>query len=366
MITRDARLRLAMFSYRLPVAEERRGGIERAAHTLAEGLARRGHEVTVLTHDPKPSGAAYEVRPLPWKTFVDTRIGRRLTMGYLGNLLAILPDYGEFDAIVMHGDSLLAPLTGKPVLRVMHGSALGEARSATSIGRWVLQYGVFAQELLTALLQNGVVGVSQSTRADNPFVRHVVPHGVDQSIFSPRPNMRTAQPSVLFVGSMEGRKRGRFLLDAFHDCIRVEHPRATLTIVGAGGPSYAGVEYVIGVDDSRLADLYRRSWVFASPSSYEGFGLPYLEAMACGTPVLATPNPGSIEVLGEGAYGVLSSDSEFARTIADLLHDETRRAALMAAGLKRAEEYSLNRMLDGYERILIGLAEVHAGTVASV
>jgi phosphatidyl-myo-inositol alpha-mannosyltransferase len=366
MITREARLRLAMVSYRLPVAEERRGGIERAAHTLAEGLARRGHEITVLTHDPKPSGAAYEVRPLPWKTFVDTWIGRRLTMGYLGNLLAILPDYGEFDAIVMHGDSLLAPLTGKPVLRVMHGSALGEARSATSIGRWVLQYGVFAQELLTALLQNGVVGVSQSTRTDNPFVRHVVPHGVDQSIFFPRPGMRTTEPSILFVGSMHGRKRGGFLLDAFHDCIRVRHPRATLTIVGADGPSRAGVEYVTGVADSRLADLYRRSWVFASPSSYEGFGLPYLEAMACGTPVVATPNPGSNEVLGDGTYGVLPPDTEFARTISDLLHDETRRAVLMAAGLKRADEYSLSRMLDGYEQILMNLAEVHARTVASV
>jgi len=366
MIARESRLRLAMLSYRLPVGRERRGGIERAAHTLAEGLARRGHEITVLTHDPKPPGAAYEVRPLPWKAFVDTWMGRRLTMGYFGNLLAILPDYSEFDAVVMHGDSLLAPLTGKPVLRVMHGSALGEARSATSIGRWMLQYGVFAQELLTALFQNGVVGVSQSTRADNPFVRHVVPHGVDQRIFHPRPGMRTLEPSVLFVGSMDGRKRGRFLLDAFLDCIRVHHPRATLTMVGAEGPAHAGVEYVTGVADSRLADLYRRSWVFASPSSYEGFGLPYLEAMACGTPVVASPNPGSVEVLGKGAYGLIPLDSEFARTTSDLLHDETRRAVLMAAGLKRADEYSLDRMLDGYEQILMDLSEVHAGTVASV
>ena len=51
-------------------------------------------------------------------------------MGYLGNVLALLPDYREFDAIIAHGDSLLLPLAGKPVVRVMHGSALGEARSA--------------------------------------------------------------------------------------------------------------------------------------------------------------------------------------------------------------------------------------------
>src|SRR5262245_45062925 len=132
---RRPRLRLAMLSYSLPVEGQKRGGIERAAHTLAEGLVRRGHDVIVFSHDPRPIGAAYEVRELPWKSFVNTWAGRRLTMGYLGNVMSLVPDYSEFDAIVAHGDSLLLPLNGKPVLRVMHGSALGEARSATSIGR---------------------------------------------------------------------------------------------------------------------------------------------------------------------------------------------------------------------------------------
>src|SRR5262245_60442013 len=103
-------LRIATFSYGLPVARVKRGGIERAAHTLADGLARRGHEVVVFTHDPKPPRAAYDVRLLPWQTFVETWLGRRLTMGYLGNVLALLPDYSKFDVIVAHGDSLLLPI----------------------------------------------------------------------------------------------------------------------------------------------------------------------------------------------------------------------------------------------------------------
>ena len=77
-------------------------------------------------------------------------------MGYLGNVLALAPDYRGFDAIIAHGDSLLLPLTGKPVIRIFHGSALGEARSARSPGRAILQLGVYAQELLTARLQKGV------------------------------------------------------------------------------------------------------------------------------------------------------------------------------------------------------------------
>ena len=359
------RLKLAMFSYRLPVSCERRGGIERAAHTLADGLAQRGHDLTVFTHDPKPQGAAYSVRPLPWKRFVNTWIRRRITMRYLGNILAIVPDYSEFDAVVMHGDSLLAPITGKPVLRVMHGSARGEAQSSTSLGRYLLQYGVFAQELLTAFCQDGVVGVSEGTREDNPFVRRVVAHGVDRTIFRPRSGVRSPEPSVLFVGSMDGRKRGQFLVDRFSRDIRPRHPSATLTIVGAQGPSCPGVSYLIGVGDAQLAELYQRSWVFASPSAYEGFGLPYLEAMACGTPVVATANPGSIELLGDGAYGLMPPDSEFATTVSELLGDETRRAVLTAAGLKRADEYSLDRMLEGYEQILMDLSGAHAGTVAS-
>src|SRR5262245_50132335 len=354
-----------MFSYRLPVEGERRGGIERAAHTLADGLARRGHEITVFTHDPKPEGAPYDVDPLPWRSFVDTWLGRRLTMGYLGNVLAILPDYEDFDVVVMHGDSLLAPLTGRPVLRVMHGSARGEARSATSFGRYLLQSGVYAQELLTALSHSAVVGVSESTRIDNRFVKRAIPHGVDRVVFRPDLSARTAEPSVLFVGAMDGRKRGRFLLDGFIDRVCPQHPTATRTIVGAEGPRHPGVEYLTGVTDSQLADLYRRSWVFASPSAYEGFGLPYLEAMACGAPVVASRNPGSIEVLGDGAYGLLAPDSEFARTVADLLDDETRRAVLTAAGLKRADEYSLERMLDGYEQMLLDMSAPHARTVAS-
>src|SRR5687767_2375555 len=115
-------MRIAVFSYRLPVRGEKRGGIERAADALAQGLAERGHHVVVFSHDHRPENRSYEVRGLPWKQFVETWIGRRVTMGYLGNVLALMPDYRGFDAIVAHGDSLLLPFAGKPVLRVMHGS----------------------------------------------------------------------------------------------------------------------------------------------------------------------------------------------------------------------------------------------------
>lgn len=358
-------LRLAMFSYGLPTEGQKRGGIERAAHTLADGLALRGHEVVVFTHDRRPRGAAYDVCALPWKGFVETWFGRRVTMGYLGNLLAVLPDYRRFDVIVAHGDSLLLPLTGKPVLRVLHGSALGEARSAQTLGRFVLQLGVYTQEILTALLQNGVVAGSENTRRDTPFVRRVIPYGVDEQLFRPDPDARSEQPSIVFVGTLKGRKRGQVLVDIFCNTVRPAHPTALLTIVGEQGPPREGVEYRMGVSDPELASLYQRAWVYASPSTYEGFGLPYLEAMACGTPVVATPNPGSEEVLGGGAYGALALDTDFGRTLSSLLADAQARAALAARGLERAHEYSLTAMLTRYEELLFALAAPDAKPVAS-
>ena len=348
-----------MLSYSLPLEGQKRGGIERAAHTLAEGLARRNHDVVVFSHDRKPVAASYEVRELPWKSFVSTWTGRRVTMGYLGNVLAMVPDYAAFDAVIAHGDSLLLPLVGKPVLRVMHGSALGEARSATSIGRCLLQLGVYAQELATACGQRGVVAVSQSTARENPFVSNVIPHGVDDRLFTPCPREKSAEPSVLFVGTLSGRKRGSFLVDGFVTTIRARFPTAELTVVGDRGPSHPGITYVTGVSDTSLASLYRRAWVYASPSTYEGFGLPYLEAMACGTPVVATQNPGSTEVLEDGRYGLIADDDEFVETVAALLGDHGRREVFTTLGLQRAEELSLARMLDAYEDQLFELTRSH-------
>lgn len=357
-------MRIAVISYRLPIEGEKRGGIERVAHMLADGLSRRGHTVTVFSHDPRPAGASYDVQPLPWKSFVNTWAGLRMTAGYLGNVLALQVDVREFDAVIAHGDSLLLSLSRKPVLRVMHGSALREARHASSVGRAILQCGVYLQELLTALLwPSSVVAVSANTRRDNPFVRQTITNGVDPAVFQPLPIGKSPHPSIVFVGSIDGRKRGRFLLDIFERVIRPAFPAAELTFVGPQGPAQEGVTYLTGVPDARLAEVYRRSWVCAAPSTYEGFGLPYLEAMACGTAVIATPNPGSREVLGEG-YSGLVEDNEFAPALMKMLSDESRRRALELAGIRRAGEFSVGRMLDQYETLLTGLRGAHARSVA--
>ena len=352
-------VKIAVVSYGLPRPGFKRGGIERVAHDLSEGLARRGHDVTVFSHDPLPPHATYKVLPLPWRQFVETWAGRRLTMGYLGHVLSALPPFGDAEVVIAHGDSLLLPLRRRPVIRVMHGSALEEARTATSVGRRVLQLGVYGLELLTALTPQRCVGVSQNTTLSNPLVKRVIPNGVDLTVFHPDAAERSDRPIIVFVGALTGRKRGAWLVREFVDHIKPHVPDAELHMVSHSGETVPGVVFHTGLADAELAALYRRAWVYASPSTYEGFGLPYVEAMACGVPVVATPNPGSLEVLGGGQYGRVVDDAVFSETVVHLLRDQQVRTSLVRTGLARAADYDLERTLDEYERLVRALVTAH-------
>jgi glycosyltransferase involved in cell wall biosynthesis len=114
--------------------------------------------------------------------------------------------------------------------------------------------------------------------------------------------------------------------------------------------------------DEDLARFYRLADVFAFPSSYEGFGWPPLEAMRCGTPVVAS-NAGSLpEVLGEAALFVDPTDvPDLAGAIGRLMQDESLRAEMVARGLKRAACYTWERTaeqtIDVYKRIIRQCAE---------
>ena len=114
---------------------------------------------------------------------------------------------------------------------------------------------------------------------------------------------------MLFVGTWTGRKRGAQLAEAFVRDVLPVVPDAELRMVTRDAPATlpAGVAALGRLDDDELVAEYGRAWVFCLPSSYEGFGIPYAEAMAAGLPVVATPNIGARYVTDEGRAGVLAS-----------------------------------------------------------
>jgi glycosyltransferase involved in cell wall biosynthesis len=193
------------------------------------------------------------------------------------------------------------------------------------------------------------VGISSSTERVLGELDFIIPCGVDLSVFRPGP--KSFYPAVLFVGTLGGRKRGRLLLDSFTRVIRKEMPQAELWMVVSDGVNerIEGVRWYRGLDTVSLSDLYRQAWVFCLPSSYEGFGVPYIEAMASGTAVVATHNSGANELFQASDAGVTVEDIALGKSIVRLLTDEEARLRMERAGRQDSAKFSWDVIAAAYE-----------------
>jgi glycosyltransferase involved in cell wall biosynthesis len=180
----------------------------------------------------------------------------------------------------------------------------------------------------------------------------VTPNGVDQSLFHPGAKQRRSglpECYVLFVGSLEPRKNLNLLLSAWNE-IKDEFKEMWLIIAGASGnvfrPMHLSHEiervcFLGYVDDEALAGLYANARLFVLPSQDEGFGLPALEAMASGAPVIISDGGALPEVVGEaGMMFSLSNPDGLSHTLRECLSDERLRHELKEKGLARAREFS--------------------------
>jgi glycosyltransferase involved in cell wall biosynthesis len=202
-------------------------------------------------------------------------------------------------------------------------------------------------EILASLVADRTVVVSPATRRWTPWVRGVIPNGVK----APSGRIVDRDPAtVLMVGTWENRKRGALLGQQFVDEVIPRVPDAQLRIVSSDVPAdfHPSVVGLGRLSDDELADEYSRATVFCLPSSYEGFGIPYAEAMAAGVPVVATPNIGARYVTDEGRYGVLTEPDQLGGTIADLLLDPERRAHLTELGLERSQVFAMDTVVEQY------------------
>ncbi len=168
-----------------------------------------------------------------------------------------------------------------------------------------------------------------------------------------RRRLRINDDFLLFVGTIEPRKDLRTLVQAFEEVAQVH---GTLQLVIAGKRGWLVEDLLKQIRKSRFADrikltgylddedlraLYSSCRVFVYPSIYEGFGLPPLEAMACGAPVIASRIASVVEVCGEAALLFESNSvSSLASGIDNVLDDHNCRKRLISSGLRRASEFS--------------------------
>ncbi|MBE3097701.1 MAG: glycosyltransferase family 4 protein [Planctomycetes bacterium] len=186
-----------------------------------------------------------------------------------------------------------------------------------------------------------------------------------------RERYQLTNPFILYVGNIKPHKNLERLIEAFTQVRRQGFDQLTLVIIGDQISKYQSlrravhqhklhkhVRFLGFVAPETLSALYRLARVFVFPSLYEGFGLPPLEAMASGTPVLSSNVSSLPEVLGEAALLVdpYSADA-IAEGIVRLLTDEALRATLKARGLARVRLYSweesVRRVREVYDEVML-------------
>ena len=296
--------------------------------TVPAGLKRSLHALTAPQLD---------WRSLMWRFLVRTPV-----------------DFSGFDVLHAHGDDWFLWGRKRPRhIHTYHGSCLAESGHQINFRERVRMLALAACEYGSLGLCDESVAVSEGTRVYIPGIRHVIPNGVELRQFYPSAE-KADRPTCLFVGALQGRKRGKLLVELFQKEVLSELPNASLWAVCDEPVEGKGVEWFGRVSTALLCELYRRAWVFCLPSSYEGFGVPYIEAMASGTAVVATPNRGALEVLQNGTCGIISGEERLGRRLIQVLRDSRLREFLERKGLERAQSYGWDIVCRAYEALYRG------------
>ncbi len=274
------------------------------------------------------------------------------------------------DLDLLHGLAFAAPVAAHcPTVITVHD--LSFLRFPDAFRPFHRTYLTWATKASTRRARR-IIAVSESTRQDviaycnvAPDKVVVIPNGVTE-VFTPAPEtevqaqaQRLGLPDrfILYLGTLEPRKNLVRLLDAYALLRRMRgHAGDTPPLVLAGGKGWYYDEIMTRVGELGLEDVvifpgyvpqedlpwyYRAASLFVYPSMFEGFGLPVLEAMACGTPVITTTASSLPEVAGEAACLIEPTDIEgLAAAMNRRLDDPELIAAMRAAGIRQAARFS--------------------------
>jgi glycosyltransferase involved in cell wall biosynthesis len=281
---------------------------------------------------------------------------------------------------LLHSPAFVGPLSSAcPFVLTVHDlSYLFFPQGFRALNRSYLQ--TFTR--LSVRRARRVIAVSESTKRDlveqydlSPGKVDVVHNGVDPG-FQPLPVGQVAafrrekglpDRFILFVGTLEPRKNVVGLVEAY---ARLPKDRPPLILVGGKGWLYdeiftrvealglAGEVRFVGYVPAEVLPLwYSAADLFVYPSLYEGFGLPPLEAMACGTAVISSTASSLPEVVGEAGLLIDPADTEaLAKAMEQVLSDTEMRKQMQSAGLVQAQNFSWERTarqtIESYRRAL--------------
>jgi len=237
--------------------------------------------------------------------------------------------------------------------------------------RWMSRYAARHSDVVIAVSENTRREITQYARVPLEKIRLATGAAAAScrrvtdaaELARVRDAYRLPERFVLYLGTLEPGKNLPLLVRAFTRMKRA-HPELEQHLVLAGAQGWGvreieneiqrsepAVFHLLGfVEDDDLAALYSLAELFVYPSLYEGFGLPPLEAMACGAPVMVSNVSALPEVLGELWSGQRAGitveprdENAWAQAMARVLTDDALRAQLSAAGVARAQQFSWTR-----------------------
>ena len=241
--------------------------------------------------------------------------------------------------------------------RMLEMAAAPNAYRRWSIGRWysfVRMQGKVASRMprVVVVSENSIQDIHTDMGVDLDRMR-LVPVGVDPDLFRPVDGVARRPGHLITTASADVALKGlAYLLEAMAK-LRADGRAVTLTIIGRPKPGKSmdlieryglreSIEFVSGVTDERIVELYAEAELAVVPSLYEGFSLPAIEAMCSGTPLVATDGGALPEVTGadgETVFRCTAGDAgSLAATIASALDAPEKRQAVGAAGRQRVLE----------------------------
>ncbi len=377
------------------------GGVTEHVHGQATELARRGHEVTVITPALVKVPRTVDGDDFPPETFEVVRLGRAFPFyanraevlvswsPKLGSSLDRLFEMRRFDVLHVH-NPIGAFLPLMALRRSRARVTVGTLHSVVPAGYPLLR--MFHRPLGGILRRLDACITVSDTVVDSlspffPRQRFVtIPNGIDASFFTPEavplPELDGRQ-NMLFVGRFDPRNGVGHAIGAF-TILKRTHANLRLVVVG-DGPLRPFVERMVPDDlrgdvvfagrVNRLRPRYLASAdVLCSPCSLASFGMVVLEGMSAGVPVVATRLPGFAGVMRDGTDGLMVDDPEddagFASALDRVLGDPALGARMGAAGRSRALQHFAwpvvaDRLEDLYDRLGGRHAISHADRVAA-
>ena len=363
------------------------GGVPSHIASLERHLTQMGHEVKIIAPSSKaittfgdrfiPIG---KPRPIPSSGSI-VRISISLR---LASTIKEVLEREKFDIVHLHEPFMV--MLCSAVLRFSNAVNIGTFHAADGNPgyKWGWPIGTMLLKRRRRKL-NGKIAVSRSAMnyASKyvPGQYEIIPNGVDIERFSPEvapmEQYCDGKQNILFLGRLEHRKGLKYLLEAYQ-LVKREIPDSRLIVVGPGTKLLGGykrwvkrnhledVVFVGYISEEDKPRYFKTADIYCAPSTgHESQGIVLLEAMAVGTPIVASNLEGYADVVTHGQEGLLvppKNSAELAKALVFLLKDKSLRQEMGARGRITAEQYSWERVArmvcDYYMRVLGGRAPV--------